>query len=162
MKYVTQMDCRNKKGQNSAGCKVTSVQFIAMDNNNNGSIIKSPQPNLSSHASLRLPTRMASMRIDDPLGMKSGVNTDMFNKMLVTTNDSRIRLYNAEDYSLDQKFKSYTYRNTSMQIKASVSDNLKYIISGLYFIYTEDCICKEKSGAISRFCPFFSQKNFGK
>ena len=132
MKYVTQMDCRNKKGQNSGGCKVTSVQFLStMDNNSNSNNngIKSPLP---IHTPNRISTRMASMRIDDPLVLKTGVNTEMYNKMLVTTNDSRIRLYDAEDYSLHQKFKSYTYKNTSMQIKASVSDNLKYIISGKY------------------------------
>ena len=41
MKYVTQMDCRNKKGPYSTGSKVTSVLFTSQtveDNNFNRSL----------------------------------------------------------------------------------------------------------------------------
>lgn len=49
-------------------------------------------------------------------------------KLLVSTNDSRIRIYNLHDRSLDLKFKGH--ENEQSQIKATISDNLKYIISG--------------------------------
>lgn len=49
-------------------------------------------------------------------------------KILVTSNDSRVRMYNARDKSLETKFKGY--ENTCSQIHASFSDDNKYIISG--------------------------------
>lgn len=50
--------------------------------------------------------------------------------LLVTTNDSRIRLLSVADYFQLGKFKSSRYVNTHMQIKASFSEDNKYIIAG--------------------------------
>ncbi|CAH1183885.1 unnamed protein product [Phaedon cochleariae] len=49
-------------------------------------------------------------------------------KILVTSNDSRIRLYDLRDLNVSCKYKGYV--NTSSQIKASFSHDGKYIISG--------------------------------
>lgn len=49
-------------------------------------------------------------------------------KILVTTNDSRIRLYELRDLTLLCKYKGYV--NGSSQIRASVSHDHKYIICG--------------------------------
>lgn len=49
-------------------------------------------------------------------------------KILVTSNDSRIRLYDLRDLNLSCKYKGYV--NASSQIKASFSHDGKYIISG--------------------------------
>ncbi|XP_029708367.1 uncharacterized protein LOC109432365 isoform X1 [Aedes albopictus] len=49
-------------------------------------------------------------------------------KILVTSNDSRIRLYDLRDLNLSCKYKGYL--NVSSQIKASFSHDGKYIISG--------------------------------
>lgn len=49
-------------------------------------------------------------------------------KIMVSTNDSRIRVYNLRDGSLDTKFKGH--ENTCTQISASFSDSAQYIISG--------------------------------
>lgn len=49
-------------------------------------------------------------------------------KILVTSNDSRIRLYDLCDLSLSCKYKGYV--NVSSQIKASFSHDGKYIVSG--------------------------------
>ncbi|XP_069669048.1 WD repeat-containing protein 44 isoform X2 [Periplaneta americana] len=49
-------------------------------------------------------------------------------KILVTSNDSRIRLYDLRDLNLSCKYKGYV--NVSSQIKASFSHDGKYIISG--------------------------------
>lgn len=139
MKYITQMDCHNSRGHYSAGNKVTSVQFISMNSSSKAVADSTPDirrfssnrgsESIKSPASLHNPLSAANSAILSPL-MSSIIPTSTFNKMLVTTNDSRIRLYDTDDYSLSQKFKAYTYRNTSMQIKASFSDNRKYIISG--------------------------------
>lgn len=56
-------------------------------------------------------------------------------KILVTSNDSRIRLYDLRDLSLSCKYKGYV--NLSSQIKASFSHDGRYVISGSenQFIY---------------------------
>ncbi|KAG0410780.1 hypothetical protein HPB47_012108 [Ixodes persulcatus] len=56
-------------------------------------------------------------------------------KILVTSNDSRIRLYDLRDLSLSCKYKGYV--NLSSQIKGSFSHDGRYIISGSenQFIY---------------------------
>ncbi|KAM5146967.1 WD repeat-containing protein 44 [Mantella aurantiaca] len=50
------------------------------------------------------------------------------NKILVTSNDSRIRLYDLRDLSLSMKYKGCA--NSSSQIKASFSHDFTYIVSG--------------------------------
>ncbi|KAK9771765.1 putative WD repeat-containing protein C3H5.08c [Seiridium cardinale] len=49
-------------------------------------------------------------------------------KVLVTSNDSRIRIYNLRDKALELKFKGH--ENTSNQIRASFSDDGSYVICG--------------------------------
>uniref|UniRef100_F6XPX1 WD repeat-containing protein 44 n=1 Tax=Ornithorhynchus anatinus TaxID=9258 RepID=F6XPX1_ORNAN len=50
------------------------------------------------------------------------------NKILVTSNDSRIRLYDLRDLSLSMKYKGYV--NSSSQIKASFSHDFTFLVSG--------------------------------
>lgn len=56
-------------------------------------------------------------------------------KILVTSNDSRVRLYDLRDLSLSCKYKGYV--NLSSQIKATFSHDGRYVISGSenQFIY---------------------------
>ncbi|KAI9667526.1 MAG: hypothetical protein M1821_000342 [Bathelium mastoideum] len=49
-------------------------------------------------------------------------------KLLITSNDSRIRLYNLRDKSLEIKFKGN--ENNYSQIRASFSDDARYVICG--------------------------------
>ncbi|KAF2198162.1 WD40 repeat-like protein [Delitschia confertaspora ATCC 74209] len=49
-------------------------------------------------------------------------------KLLISSNDSRIRLYNFRDKSVEMKFRGLT--NKSSQIRASFADDTGYIISG--------------------------------
>ncbi|KAL9056769.1 MAG: hypothetical protein Q9162_002740 [Coniocarpon cinnabarinum] len=49
-------------------------------------------------------------------------------KVLITSNDSRIRMYNLRDKSLEMKFKGH--ENLSSQIHACFSDDGRYVISG--------------------------------
>ncbi|CAO3681139.1 unnamed protein product [Rhizopus stolonifer] len=49
-------------------------------------------------------------------------------KILITTNDSRVRLFNMKDKSLMFKYKGNL--NLSLQIKATFSDDARYIICG--------------------------------
>ncbi|KAM3959965.1 LOW QUALITY PROTEIN: WD repeat-containing protein 44 [Aphomia sociella] len=58
-------------------------------------------------------------------GIEPNPNDD---KVLITSNDSRIRLYDLRDLNLSCKYKGYV--NVSSQIKASFSHDGKYIVSG--------------------------------
>ncbi|GAA6011196.1 hypothetical protein JCM10207_005535 [Rhodosporidiobolus poonsookiae] len=49
-------------------------------------------------------------------------------RLLVTTNDSRMRLYNTDDKTVETKYAGH--ENTSSQIRASFSDDGRFIISG--------------------------------
>lgn len=49
-------------------------------------------------------------------------------KLLITSNDSRVRLYNLRDKALEMKFRGN--ENTCSQIHASFSDDARYVICG--------------------------------
>ncbi|PQE33565.1 WD repeat domain-containing protein [Rutstroemia sp. NJR-2017a WRK4] len=49
-------------------------------------------------------------------------------KVLITSNDSRVRVYNLRDKSLEMKFRGH--ENTCSQINASFSDDAQYVICG--------------------------------
>lgn len=49
-------------------------------------------------------------------------------QILISTNDSRVRLYDMDDYSMTMKFKGH--ENESLQIRAHFSEDYQYIISG--------------------------------
>jgi WD40 repeat protein len=49
-------------------------------------------------------------------------------KVLITSNDSRVRMYNLRDKSLEMKFRGH--ENTCSQINASFSDDARYVICG--------------------------------
>jgi WD40 repeat protein len=49
-------------------------------------------------------------------------------KLLITSNDSRVRLYNFRDKSLELKFRGM--QNNSSQIRATLSDDGRYVICG--------------------------------
>ncbi|PNJ74049.1 WDR44 isoform 5 [Pongo abelii] len=58
----------------------------------------------------------------------SSSKSDTDTGILVTSNDSRIRLYDLRDLSLSMKYKGYV--NSSSQIKASFSHDFTYLVSG--------------------------------
>lgn len=49
-------------------------------------------------------------------------------KVLITTNDSRVRIYNLKDKSLETKLRGH--ENNCSQIRASFSDDAQYVLSG--------------------------------
>jgi len=108
LKYKTQMDCRNSSGKYRRGTKVTGLCFLPK----------------------RLPSKNTSYmdsEIDED--SSSAINKAYAqNSLLVSTNDSRIRLCHLDDYSMITKYKGL--RNKSMQIKATFSLDGKYLVSG--------------------------------
>lgn len=99
LRYYTQIDCRNKRGKFSKGMKVTGLEWREPDNKH-GRGGKSK-------------TRQVNMK---------------FVELLVTTNDSRLRLIHMDDFCLSCKFKGNT--NESMQISATLSDDGKHVVCG--------------------------------
>ena len=81
MKYVTEIDCRNRSGKHKSGSKVTSITFDAAGR-----------------------------------------------RMLVTTNDSRMRLYSTSDFMYLAKFKGNV--NKSLQIRGVISPDATMVICG--------------------------------
>jgi WD40 repeat protein len=66
---------------------------------------------------------------------------------LISTNDSRLRLFNLEDYTQKYKYKGHTAEN--LPIEASASERLDYIVSGSEDgnVYLWNCICDQTTSA---------------
>eukprot|EP00696_Hemimastix_kukwesjijk_P007129 gnl/Hemi2/19033_TR6300_c0_g1_i1.p1 gnl/Hemi2/19033_TR6300_c0_g1~~gnl/Hemi2/19033_TR6300_c0_g1_i1.p1 ORF type:complete len:174 (+),score=46.83 gnl/Hemi2/19033_TR6300_c0_g1_i1:71-592(+) len=58
----------------------------------------------------------------------TGLHALQDDMLLITSNDSRVRIYNTENYSLVCKFSGLV--NKCSQIRASISDDGVYIVSG--------------------------------
>lgn len=105
------MDCRNRAGKYKKGSKVTGMSFFA----------RKDQPTTSNAAG-----SSDNPNNSYPPRRKNAYTVPM--QLLVSTNDSRVRLCRLEDYSMLCKYKGLS--NKSMQIKANFSDDYQYIISG--------------------------------
>lgn len=108
MKYYTQILCRNRSGKYRQGCKISGVQHIPSD-----SLV-----NISAHAGGNTNTNSTtqSNRIEHA-------------QLLVSSNDSRIRMFRLNDFSLRSKFKGHS-TSTNLPIRASISECGAFIISG--------------------------------
>jgi len=130
MKYYTQIECRNRKGALKTGKKVTGLCFHHAINPR---VSKTLNPhfgqNLSYQSSRNINDRGDGIDGDKSNG-DSGVSFDnnYVEQLLISTNDSRLRLYQTDDYSMLWKYKGL--KNDQMQIKATVSYDGRYIISG--------------------------------
>ena len=110
LRFFTQMDLRNRSGKYRSGRNVTGIRFF--------------KPNSSGSTSGSYVDSQGRERI----GVVNNSGITGAGEMLVSINDSRIRLCDLDDYSVISKVKGA--QNESMQIKASLSDDGKYIISG--------------------------------
>ncbi|OIW22810.1 WD40 repeat-like protein [Coniochaeta ligniaria NRRL 30616] len=104
LKFQTQIHVRSSRGKNAKGSKITGITTMTV----------SPRfP--STQRTGTLPHRTSSDLAGDV-------------KILITSNDSRIRIYNMRDKALEHKLKGH--ENVCSQIAASFSDDGKYIICG--------------------------------
>ncbi|EGZ72509.1 hypothetical protein NEUTE2DRAFT_150857 [Neurospora tetrasperma FGSC 2509] len=99
LKPLAQVHVRSSRGKNAKGSKITGIQTISV-------------PPM------------------DPLKELSGTGDKAQGevKVLITSNDSRVRIYNLRDKSLEIKLKGHD--NSVSQIAASFSDDGKYVICG--------------------------------
>ena len=107
----TQLHVRSSRGKNAKGSKITGIQTMSI-----------PPPSPVDHAAPHAPNSPAMSRSSTDLAARGEV------KVLITSNDSRIRIYTMREKCLDVKLKGHD--NTCSQIAASFSDDGKYVICG--------------------------------
>lgn len=136
LKYRTIIECRNRQGSYHEGRKVTGLIFekrrIVSNKKQN---IKESTSDISTNGNVNNGNKVSRSRSNVVNGStstasrnKQKVGDDL--SLLVTTNDNRIRLFDMNDYFQLSKYKSYSYTNNSMQIKATLSADSKYVICG--------------------------------
>jgi len=103
LKKIAELQVRSTRGKNAKGSKITGIQTMVI-----------PPPSvLPDHASTV--TDLTEVGYSDV-------------KVLITSNDSRIRVYNLATKTLEVKFRGHV--NSYSQISASFSDDGKYVICG--------------------------------
>lgn len=111
LKFSTQVHVRSSRGKNAKGSKITGIQTMAF-----------PPPSPIDMPSSRAPSSSATSHASTDLADGGEV------RVLVTSNDSRVRIYSLRDKSLQVKFKGH--ENACSQIAATFSDDGKYVICG--------------------------------
>lgn len=130
LKYFTQISCRNRSGSQKDGSKVTGLHFRTLSDEELADDTSSPPVSYSCSRNGGMPERsvlhrsrsVKSKMLVSPLRfIRSKSRILRFrDELLVTTNDSRMRLYGMDDFCLISKFKGLNI--PSMQISASFSD----------------------------------------
>lgn len=135
LEYEAQVDVKNKRGQHARGKKVTGLYFAPTSASSSGAGgAGSNKSGVSGSTTGRISTSHgASM---SSIGRGGGNVSSTANlaaaaaassgSLLITSNDSRVRLY--DGYTLRAKYKGHS--NKSTQIKASFSPKGDYVICG--------------------------------
>ncbi|KAK4173737.1 WD40-repeat-containing domain protein [Triangularia setosa] len=110
LKQQTQIHVRSSRGKNAKGSKITGIQTM---------LVHPPAPAYPSH---HPPGSSAASHASTDMPSNAEV------RVLVTSNDSRIRIYSLRDQSMEVKFKGH--ENSYSQIAATFSDDGKYVICG--------------------------------
>jgi len=137
LKYYTQIACRNRSGKYSKGAKVTGISFVREERDDWPEVKQKYVPECAgsdeNHASLTerlsdtgkdVARRILALR-SSPSNAEALRYTE---SMLVSTNDSRVRLYGLNDFCLSRKYKGHI--NCSMQIRARLSESGSHLASG--------------------------------
>ncbi|ODQ65240.1 WD40 repeat-like protein [Nadsonia fulvescens var. elongata DSM 6958] len=103
LKYLNEIIVKSNRGKNSKGSKITGIEASRIS-------FEQHVLNESTHTE----------------SFKDADGRDVY--LLITTNDSRIRMYNAQTRTVEAKYKGH--ENNHSQIHASFSDDGKYVISG--------------------------------
>lgn len=124
MRYITQMDCKNRNGKFKNGAKVTGITYIPPLTDDPNAAASTPAANNNVNNSSGKSNNNNPRNSADRRSLKA--DTDI-NSLLISTNDHRIRLCTT-DYRTHTKFKGL--KNKSMQIKATTSEDNSYVICG--------------------------------
>jgi len=121
MRYFTDMEARNRRGEHQHGRKVTGLQWLpaaALAARAKAVFEKAPPEGGGGGGVGHAPPRHANSQVAGSLPAQ----------LLVSTNDSRARLFQMETFSMVTKFKGGV--NQFMQIRSSFSQDGKYVVSG--------------------------------
>ncbi|KAL1867835.1 hypothetical protein VTK73DRAFT_3977 [Phialemonium thermophilum] len=110
LKLKSQVHVRSSRGKNAKGSKITGIQTMAM-------MPQTSPVSAQGRTFGSVPSRASSR-------LTGGDDV----KVLITSNDSRIRIYNLRDKTLDVKLKGH--ENACSQIAAAFSDDGKYVVCG--------------------------------
>ncbi|KAK4043868.1 WD40-repeat-containing domain protein [Parachaetomium inaequale] len=111
LKLSSQIHVRSSRGKNAKGSKITGIQTMVI-----------PPPNPIDMARSQAPGSAAASVTSADVTSLGEV------RVLITSNDSRIRIYSLRDKSLDVKLKGH--ENLCSQIAATFSDDGKHVICG--------------------------------
>ncbi|KAK3334227.1 hypothetical protein B0T19DRAFT_440918 [Cercophora scortea] len=111
LKPQSQIHVRSSRGKNAKGSKITGIQTM---------YIPPPSPTKP------LPSNGLTSSSASAPSTETASHGEA--KVLITSNDSRIRIYNLRDKYLDVKLKGHD--NAYSQITASFSDDGRYVICG--------------------------------
>jgi WD40 repeat protein len=130
LKYYTQVACKNRSGKYSKGAKVTGISFVREERDDwpevKQKFVSESAEADDNHASL---SESLSRRILALRGSPSNTESLRFTeRMLVSTNDSRVRLFGLNDFCLVRKYKGHI--NCSMQIRARLSESGSHLACG--------------------------------
>lgn len=137
LKYYTQIACRNRSGKHKMGKKVTGISFVREERDDWLQVQQKLDPEsegVSENATLseKLSDRSRGMvKMVSSAFRKISSRAEALRyteRMLVSTNDSRVRLYGLNDFCLVRKYKGHS--NYSMQIRARISDSGSHIACG--------------------------------
>ncbi len=137
LKYYTQIACRNRSGKHKRGKKVTGISFVREERDDwlqvqQKFVPESEEASENATLSERFSDRSRGMvKLVSSAFRKISSRAEALRyteRMLVSTNDSRVRLYGLNDFCLVRKYKGHT--NYSMQIRARISDSGSHIACG--------------------------------
>ncbi|GMH94275.1 hypothetical protein TrST_g13695 [Triparma strigata] len=129
MRYYTQVDAKNRHGSQSGGKKVTGLEFLrGGGGSDRSSYLSSRSSRDSNSSSASTNSNFGRSSSESSSGLSSRTSALFLEQLLITTNDSRLRLVGMDDYSQLMKYKGLT--NWSMQISASFSESGQHIIAG--------------------------------
>ncbi|KAK4662260.1 uncharacterized protein QC763_701200 [Podospora pseudopauciseta] len=110
LKQQTQIHVRSSRGKNAKGSKITGIQTM---------LVHPPAPAYPTH---QPPGSSAASHASTDVPSNAEV------RVLVTSNDSRIRIYSLRHQTMEVKLKGH--ENSCSQIAATFSDDGKYVVCG--------------------------------
>jgi hypothetical protein len=140
MKYYTLLECRNTSGKYRKGSRVNSILFIEKSMGTSRLSFRLTKDGKTGTATPPPNESVASKVQRNWVGMRSNSGTNLENsQLLVTTNDSRIRIFKMSDFSLGSKFKGHT--SFELPIRSAISEDGAFLISGSEdgYVYMWDC-----------------------
>ncbi|CAN0531423.1 unnamed protein product, partial [Laminaria digitata] len=124
-----QIHCRNRHGSNRRGKKVTGLAFVETarlrhSGRRHHLPCREGAGGASAAAAATKPAGPAITKL--PGGAASSMSAQY--SLLATTNDSRLRIYDLDNFAMTCKFKGLA--NNGIQMKASFSQDSAFVISG--------------------------------